>query len=106
MIVNLVFSTILKWAFRQLPGEVEDILLGILRKPVVILISVIGAANSLRILELGEQARWVIERIVFTVLVLVLLHLSSRLVEDLLKFFGSKWARKTESRVDDVLIRF
>ncbi|NPV75526.1 MAG: mechanosensitive ion channel [Anaerolineae bacterium] len=104
MVVNLIFSTVLRWIFRRLPGEVEDILLGILRKPVVLLISVFGAANSLKILELGESARWLIERIVYTVLVLVVVHLFSRLVEDLLKFFGARWARKTESRVDDVVI--
>lgn len=104
MVVNLIFSTALKWAFRRLPGEVEDILLGILRKPVMLLISVFGAANSLKILDLGESARWVIERIVYTALVLVIVNLSSRLVEDLLKFFGARWARKTESRVDDVVI--
>ncbi|MCC6148202.1 MAG: mechanosensitive ion channel family protein [Anaerolineaceae bacterium] len=104
LLVNLIFFTLFKTMFRQLPGEVEDIVLGILRRPVLLLISVVGAANSLRILELGDLARWIIQRMVYTILVLVLLHLFSRLVGDLLKFFGVKWASKTESRMDDVLV--
>ncbi len=104
LLVNFFTGRILKSITRHLPGEVEDILLGILRKPVLILIITFGIANSAALLPLHPNFLWVIQRLAYTILTIIVVYLFWRLVEDLLKFYGERWASKTESKVDDVLI--
>ena len=102
--VNFLTGKVLKSLTRHLPGEVEDILLGIFRKPLLIIILVFGISNSAAYLPLHPTFLWVIQRLSYTVLTAILVFILWRLVEDLLKYYGERWASKTESKVDDVLI--
>lgn len=103
-LVDLVLSRFLRWVMRNLPGEVEDIVLGIIHRPVIALIILYGTTNSLSFLPLTPVLEGYVKRIVNTILVLVIVHLSWRLIKDILVHYGEKWARKTESQVDDVVL--
>ncbi len=102
--VNLFFTRFLRWVMRNIPGEVEDIVLGILRRPILILIIVYGTVQSLGFLPLQEDVVEFVQQFANTIIILVIVYLSWRVLKDVIIFYGKKWARRTESRLDDVLI--
>ncbi|NTV36504.1 MAG: mechanosensitive ion channel family protein [Anaerolineaceae bacterium] len=104
LVVNFVILRLLKLLTRTIPGDLEDIILGILNRPILILIGLYGANSSLRQLPLLPMVEKWINVISLTILVLVLTHITGRFIKDVLVYYGEKWAARTESRVDDVLI--
>jgi MscS family membrane protein len=104
VMVNFIFTRLLRWVMRNIPGEVEDIILGIIRKPVLILLIVFGAVQALRFLNLPDNVIDFIQKTANTIIVLVLVYLSWRVVKDVVIYYGTRWARRTESRLDDVIL--
>lgn len=95
---------LLKRITRFLPGEVEDIVLGIIRRPISLLVFVIGIRLSIRYLELTQPAQLLLSRITMTIIILLIGHIVGRIIRDVLVYYGGNWARRTESQVDDILI--
>ena len=104
LVINLVVMRFLLFITRQMPGDLEDIILGILRRPVFLLILLYGVNKSLQLLPLVDEATFWIGRISLTLLVLILAHVIGHLIKDVLVYYGGKWAARTESQVDDVLV--
>jgi MscS family membrane protein len=104
LVVYVGLTYTLRTYTRRLPGEVEEIVLGILRKPLIFLTVAFGTFNSLEILPLRAGVVVLLERLFNTALVFVTVYLLWRLIKDILVYYGTDWARRTESRVDDVLI--
>lgn len=104
ILVNFIVLRLFKLLTRRVPGELEDILLGIIGSPLVLLVILIGARTSMRFLEVSAAVlKW--ERVVFlTILVLLIAHVLGRLIKEVLVFYGERWAARTESRLDDVLV--
>ncbi len=102
--VYVLLTYLIRHLIRQLPGEIEDILFGIIRIPLILLIVAFGSLNSLELLPLKEQTVVLLERIFNSILVFITMYLLWRLIKDVMVYYGEDWARKTESRVDDVLI--
>ena len=100
----LVLTYILKALARLLPGEVEDILLSILRKPIILLLVMFGFVDTLKTLPLPTSFTAFLDRLFQTTLILVVLYLFWRLIKDVIVYYGKGWARKTESKIDDNLI--
>ena len=95
---------LLKRLTRFLPGEVEDIILGIIRRPISLLILMIGIRFSVRHLELAPSTQLLISRITMTIIILLVGHIIGRIIRDVLVYYGENWARRTESQVDDILL--
>jgi MscS family membrane protein len=104
ILINLFVLRLLKLITRQIPGDLEDIILGILNRPILILIGLYGVNFSLRQLSFLPDAQKWIDIISLTIMVLVFAHISGRFIKDVLVYYGEKWAAKTESRADDVLV--
>jgi small-conductance mechanosensitive channel len=104
LLAYLVVTYLLKAVARRLPGEVEDTLLYILRKPLIILIATLGVVNSLETLPLQPGAVETLDKLLRTVFMLVLLYVVWRLIKDVIVYYGRGWALKTESRIDDNII--
>jgi len=102
--VYLAFTYVLRWLSRRISGEIDDVIIAILRKPLVALIIVFGTLNSFEVFELPKDTIAIIERIVNTALILILAYLVWRLVHDVVVYYGEALARKTKSRVDDVVV--
>jgi len=102
--VNFVFTRLLRRMMRRLPGEVEDIFLSIFRWPVLVLILLKGLAEVFAPLSLPGPSRELLGRLSSTIIALVVVHILWRMLHDIIVYYGSRWARKTESRVDDVII--
>lgn len=104
IVAYFVFSYVLRWLTHRLPGEIDDIILAIVRKPLLVLIIIFGSVNSLEVLQLPEILVTWLERIFNTILVIVVAYLLLRVIKDVVVYYGESWAKKTESRVDDVII--
>ncbi len=104
ILVNLVLLRLLKFVTRQLEGDLEDIVLAILRGPLIILILLYGILSTLRSLDLPPEGMFLIERVGITILVLVVTHILGRTIRDVIVYYGERWALKTETRLDDVLV--
>ena len=104
LLINFVIIRGLKLIARRIPGDLEDIILGILRRPILILFGLYGVDFSLRQLPLLPVVLQWIETISFTIVVLIITQILGRFIKDVLVYYGEKWAARTETQVDDVLI--
>jgi len=104
LLAYVLLSYVLRWLTRRLPGEIEDIVLDIARRPLVLLIATYGAVSSLKALVLpGAAGEW-LDRILVTVLVTTVTYLLWRVMKDVVVYYGERVARRTASPVDDVVI--
>jgi small-conductance mechanosensitive channel len=104
ILAYLVLTYVLRAIARRLPGEVEDSLLAILRKPIMALIIVYGIVNTLETLPLEHGIVAFLDKLIQTTLILVVLYFLWRLIKDIIIYYGKSWAEKTESKVDDNLL--
>ena len=104
LLAYLVLTYVLKAIARRLPGEIEDSLLAILRKPIIILIVAYGVVDTLGTLSLQPGLMAFLEKLLQTTFILVVLYLLWRLIKDVITYYGKGWAQKTESKIDDNLI--
>jgi small-conductance mechanosensitive channel len=104
ILAYLVLTYVLRAIARRLPGEVEDSLLAILRKPLIILLIAYGTVDTLATLPLQPGFMAFLEKLLLTLLILVVLYLLWRLIKDIVIYYGKGWAARTESKIDDNLI--
>ena len=95
------------WAFtRKTTSMLDDIILGIIRTPVLILVFVYGVVHSLDALHMHipVDVRDVIMSVYGVIIVLVVFYLAYKLFKKILVYYGKIISKKTASKVDDVLI--
>lgn len=102
--VWVFLSLVLRPIFRRVPGEVEDIVLAIARRPILLLTLGYGALHSLEVLGPSSGLMWTLERLYRTLFVLVAAYVAWRIIKDVVVYYGEGWARKTESRADDIVV--
>ncbi|MBM4248748.1 MAG: mechanosensitive ion channel [Euryarchaeota archaeon] len=103
----LVFlDPVVKSFTRRTKTEVDDIVLKIVRTPVLLMLFTYGAVSSLK--DLDRYLPYVVidwaNRIWGIVFWLAVLYVAYKLFKDLLVYYGRKIAAKTESKLDDVLV--
>ncbi len=104
VLIYWVIIPIVKRFTRYVPGEVEDIIVGIVRRPLALLVFVIGARLSIGYLALEEGGEKFLVRLTMTLIIILVGHMTGMIVRDVLVYYGERWARRTESQVDDILI--
>ncbi len=104
ILVNFILLRILKFITRRIPGDLEDIVLAIITRPVMIFIGLYGLTFSLHQLPLLPEVFAVTDRITQSIVVLLVTHLLGRFLRDVIVYYGERWAARTETRLDDVLI--
>src|SRR5213593_1481550 len=82
LLVYLVFTYLLRWVTRRLPGEIDDIILGIVAQPLLLLVIAFGVVNSLSVLSLPTALNDVLEQLFNTVLILIAAWLFWRVLKD------------------------
>ncbi len=103
-IAYVLLTYILKWAVHRMPGEVDDIVLGIVRRPLLILLIAFGITNSLRALQLPADLTAWVERLLLSAEIIVGAYVVWRIVHDVFLYYGQQLAIQTESRIDDILV--
>lgn len=104
LITNFILMRVIKFIARRLPGDLEDSIVGIISRPLVILLGLYGLTSSLALLPLLPAARALIDKVSLTVVILIATHIVGKFIEDVIVYNGEKWAARTETRVDDVII--
>lgn len=95
------------WAFtRKTTSMLDDIILGIIRTPVILLVFLYGVVQSLDALHMHipVDVRANIMSLYGVIVVLIIFYLAYKLFKKILVYYGKIVAKKTASKIDDVLI--
>lgn len=84
--------------------NLDDRVLKILRKPIFALVIIFGIVSSLSILQLTESEVKVIFEIYGIFLIAILTFIVYKVFKEILIYLGKRWASKTSTEIDDVLI--
>jgi small-conductance mechanosensitive channel len=93
----------LRWLAHQVPGELDNALLSVARKPLLAFCISIGLNNTLHALELPADLDASIQRVITSGIVFIVAWFAWRLAGVLLHHFQGR-ALLTEERVDDVAV--
>ena len=104
LFVLLVADPILHALTSKTTTELDDIVLRIIRGPILILIVLFGAVSSLEILSLDRSLIANLELLYRISFILVMAWLFYKIYDGVLIYYGHELAKKTDSEVDDVLI--
>jgi len=95
------------WAFtRKTTSMLDDIILGIVRTPILALVFLYGVVNSMDALHMHMPVdlRDMVMSIYGVVVTLVIFYLAYKLFKKIIVYYGKIVAKKTASKIDDMLI--
>lgn len=104
LIVAFVIGPAMKLVTQKTKTDLDDRLLKVIHKPVFVLVIVFGLVSSLAILPLTEREVAVLYQVYWIVLIAILTFVVYKLFKEVVVHFGRKWAEKTQTEIDDVLI--
>lgn len=104
--VALMMDRIVKLITRKTKTMLDDMILRIIRVPILILIFIFGALQSLNALHkyVPEGIRESLSDLYRIVLILVIFYLAYKIFKEVILHYGKRLAQKTQSKVDDVLM--
>jgi len=108
IIVGIYFliEVVIKRLTKKTKTELDDIVFGIIRGPVLVLLVLYAFITSLPALE-AELPSWIyplVDRVYFIALMLIALFLVYKLFKNVVIYYGKIYAEKTKTEIDDVLI--
>jgi small-conductance mechanosensitive channel len=89
-----VISPVARRLAAKTETEVDDIILGILRGPVFLLVLVFGAITSVEILGVGVEIRLLLQQIYSFAFVLIATWIAYRIFRDVLIYYGRKLSQR------------
>lgn len=103
-IVFFLFTWGIPFFTRNTKTEIDDIIIGILRIPVTVILIVYGVLDVMRLA--GQFKEWVepAQKAFVLVVIWTLAWLGFRVIADIIKRYAEKYAEESESNLDDVLI--
>lgn len=104
LIVQVVVIRIVKALARRTESEVEDVIVDVSRRPIVLLILILGCAASLEVMGLAAVTADPIQRWLTAAAVAVAAYWIWRLFREVAMHYATVYARHSDSRVDDVLV--
>ncbi len=105
-IIVLAVAPLLKKAAARIPGDLDNRIVAIIRKPGVIFLFVLGVQDSLRLLPLTDRPAVVVDSIWTAVIIVSGTYLLLRLWNQVILSVGHKVSKKTEGDLDDKLFPF
>lgn len=104
--ITYTFDSVLKAFTRKTTTMIDDIIIGIVRTPLILIIFTFGALQSLDALHrwIPEDIRNTLASIYQIVLVLVIFYLAYKIFKEVVLYYGKLIAKKTSSKIDDILI--
>jgi MscS family membrane protein len=104
LFLTFVIAPAVKLAAQRTKTDLDDRFMKVIHKPLFVLVMVFGVVSSLTILPLAEHEVGLIYEVYGFVLIAVLTFVVYRLFKEVVIHFGRKWAQKTQSNIDYVLI--
>jgi len=99
-----VIGPAMKLFTQRTKTDLDDRLLKVLHKPIFVLVIVFGLVSSLTILPLAEHEVGIIYQAYWIVLIAILTFVVYKLFKEIVVHLGRKWAERTQTELDDVLI--
>jgi small-conductance mechanosensitive channel len=106
IIIIIILDPFVKAFTKKTKTEVDDIILRIIRTPLLVLVFFFGVVDSLRILEehIPEVILDTINAFYGVIAVLIIFYVAYKLFKDILVYYGELLAEKTSSNIDNVII--
>jgi len=103
-LTQLVILRVARAIARRTESDIEDVIIVISRRPLVVAIILLGMVASLDFLEIAGEQVEVVERWLVAGVMAVATYWLWRLLKEVVIHYGERIARRSESRVDDVLL--
>ena len=106
LVVTYLMNTIIRRMTRRTATMIDNIILDIIRTPIILLVLAYGTISSLAALHTHVSADVIslLFSIYKFILVLVVFYLAYKLFKEIVLHYGRMVAKKTASKVDDVLV--
>jgi small-conductance mechanosensitive channel len=106
IILVFIMDPFVKAFTKKTKTEIDDIILRIIRTPLLVLVFFYGVVNSLRILDehVPEVILDVVNSLYGVIAVLIIFYVAYKLFKDILVYYGQLIAEKTSSNIDNVII--
>jgi MscS family membrane protein len=104
LIVQLIVFGLLRRIASRTETDWEDVVIQVSRRPLTLVIVLLGMVNSLDHLGLHDVLSDVVHRWTIAVVIAILTYWSWKLVKDVVVHYGQELSRRSETRVDDVLL--
>ncbi len=105
-VLVLVLDPCVKSVTKKTKTELDDIILRIVKTPLLVLVFFYGFVSSLAILEehIPEVVIDLVNSIYGIALVLIIFYVVYKLFKDILVYYGGMIAKKTSSNIDDIIV--
>lgn len=104
LFILMVADPIMHLVTSKTTTDLDDIILKILRIPVLLIIILFGAVSSLEILNLDRTLVANLETLYSIAMIFIISWLLYKIYDGVIIYYGHKLSLKTDSEVDDVLI--
>jgi MscS family membrane protein len=104
LFVAFVVDPIAHLVTKKTKSDVDDRILKVLRKPIFFLIIIYGLVSSLTILPLTDGEVATVFEFYGIALIAIVTFVGYKVFKEVLVFIGRRWASKTSTELDDVLV--
>lgn len=104
LVLQSVILRLAKAAARRISGEVEDVIIDVTRRPLIVAILLLGARASLAAFGLQPGLVEALDRWLGAGLMAVATYWLYRMLKEVVLHYGERLARRSENRLDDVLL--
>lgn len=103
-VIYFIIDPIIHQFTKKTKTDLDDRLLEITRIPIFALIVTYGLVDSLAILEISQDWHFTIMQAYEVLVVLIIAYTVYRIFDRVVIFYAQKWASKTDTEIDDVLV--
>lgn len=104
LLLYVSLTYVFRWITRRIPGDADDVILGVIRKPGVIIAVLLGIVNDLEILPIQTELLAFLKLVGNTVLIALAAYVVHRVIHDVALYYGEMRARRDEPRPDDWIL--
>jgi MscS family membrane protein len=103
-ILQFLVLRLIKALARRTESEIEDVIIDVSRRPIVLLVVLLGVISSIDNLRLIGAELETLQRWLSAAAVAVAAYWVWRLFKEVVMYYAAAYARRSDSRLDDVLV--
>lgn len=103
-VLQFLVLRLFKALARRTDSEIEDVIIDVSRRPIVLLVVILGLVSSLDSLRVADANLEKVQRWLTAAAVIVAAYWIWRLFKEVAMHYATAFARRSDSRVDDVLV--
>jgi MscS family membrane protein len=104
LVVQFIVFGILRVVAQRTETEWEDVVIDVSRRPLILVLVLLGMVNSLDHLGLHDALTETVRRWMIAAVIAIVTYWAWRVVKEIVIHYGQEYARRSETRVDDVLL--